>query len=140
MGIVPLGWKVRLPWQQWPAPTAAARSGNKTFDSSSLPEAFFDGVFANASMFHIPKSMLPSVLEQLRATLKPRGVLFSSNPRGNNEESIQGGRYGAYYDLSTWRAYLTAAGFSEIEHYYRPAGLPVEQQPWLASVWRRNSG
>jgi hypothetical protein len=84
--------------------------------------------------------MLPSVLEQLRATLKPRGVLFSSNPRGNNEESIQGERYGAYYDLATWRAYLPAAGFSEIEHYYRPAGLPVEQQPWLASVWRRNSG
>ncbi|MGE8636583.1 MAG: SAM-dependent methyltransferase, partial [Achromobacter piechaudii] len=22
-------------------------------------------------------------------------------------------------------------------HYYRPDGLPREQQPWLASVWRR---
>ena len=110
------------------------------FRQLELPEALFDGVFANASMFHIPKSMLPSVLQQLHFTLKPRGVLFSSNPHGNNEESIQGERYGAYYDLATWRTYLAAAGFSEIEHYYRPAGLPVEQQPWLASVWRRNSG
>jgi len=25
----------------------------------------------------------------------------------------------------------------ELEHYYRPAGLPREQQPWLASVWRK---
>ncbi|NBV72311.1 MAG: SAM-dependent methyltransferase, partial [Burkholderiaceae bacterium] len=25
----------------------------------------------------------------------------------------------------------------EIEHYYRPAGLPFEQQPWLASVWKK---
>jgi hypothetical protein len=22
-------------------------------------------------------------------------------------------------------------------HYYRPPGLPVEQQPWLATVWRK---
>jgi hypothetical protein len=24
-----------------------------------------------------------------------------------------------------------------LSHYYRPAGLPREQQPWLASVWRK---
>jgi ubiquinone/menaquinone biosynthesis C-methylase UbiE len=110
------------------------------FRDLQLPDAYFDGVFANASIFHIMKSRLPSVLAQLYATLKPQGVLFSSNPRGNNEEGMQGERYGAYYDLATWRNYLTSAGFSEIEHYYRPAGLPVAQQPWLASVWRRNSG
>ena len=34
-------------------------------------------------------------------------------------------------------ARLQAAGFDELEHYYRPPGLPREQQPWLASVWRR---
>jgi len=27
--------------------------------------------------------------------------------------------------------------FVELVHYYRPAGLPREQQPWLASAWRR---
>lgn len=102
-----------------------------------LPAAHFDGVFANASLFHVPRQELPRVLRQLYATLKPDGVLFSSNPRGNNEESINGERYGAYYDLATWRSYLLAVGFAELEHYYRPPGLPCEQQPWLASVWRR---
>jgi SAM-dependent methyltransferase len=125
------------------ATMARAHSGcevwQQDFRQLELPDAYFDGVFANASMFHIPKSMLPSVLQQLCATLKPQGVLFSSNPRGNNEEIIHGERYGAYYHLATWRMYLTAAGFSEIEHYYRPAELPIEQQPWLASVWRRHS-
>jgi hypothetical protein len=29
------------------------------------------------------------------------------------------------------------AGFEEVSHYFRPAGLPREQQPWLATVWRR---
>ena len=28
------------------------------------------------------------------------------------------------------------AGFAELEHYFRPAGLPREQQAWLASAWR----
>ena len=102
-----------------------------------LPDAHFDGVFANASLFHIPVEALPRVLRQLFATLKPYGVLFSSNPRGNNEQGLQGERYGAYHDLATWRAYLAAAGFNELEHYYRPPGLPRDQQPWLASVWRR---
>ena len=74
---------------------------------------------------------------ELHAALKPRGVLFSSNPRGANEEGWNRGRYGAYHDLEAWRRYLTAAGFAELEHYYRPPGLPREQQPWLASVWRR---
>ena len=47
------------------------------------------------------------------------------------------GRYGAYHDLEAWRRFVSAAGFEELRHYYRPAGLPRERQPWLASVWRR---
>jgi len=101
-----------------------------------LPPARFDGVFANAALFHVPCQELPRVLGELRAALKPRGVLFSSNPRGGNEEGWNRGRYGAYHDLESWRRYLEAAGFAELEHYYRPPGLPREQQPWLASVWR----
>ena len=31
---------------------------------------------------------------------------------------------------------MEAAGFTHVDHYYRPPGLPREQQPWLASVWR----
>ena len=116
---------------------SACEVWQQDFLQLDLPAARFDGVFANASLFHVPRQELPRVLRQLHATLKPEGVLFSSNPRGNNEENINGERYGAYYDLSTWRAYLAAAGFVELEHYYRPVGLPCEQQPWLASVWRR---
>ena len=107
------------------------------FLALDLPPERFDGVFANASLFHIPRQELPRVLKQLHATLKPGGVLFSSNPRGENQEGWNGERYGAYHDLANWRVLLNAAGFSELQHYYRPAGLPRDQQPWLASVWRK---
>jgi SAM-dependent methyltransferase len=102
-----------------------------------LPVARFDGIYANASLFHVPGQELPRVLRELHVALKPEGVLFSSNPRGNNEEGWNGDRYGAYHDLPAWRRLLEAAGFTELEHFYRPPGLPIEQQPWLASVWRR---
>ena len=102
-----------------------------------LPDALFDGVYANASLFHVPRAALPRVLAQLHATLKPGGVLFSSNPRGDNHEGWNGPRYGSYHDFAQWCAYVEAAGFVLLDHYYRPAGLPREQQPWLATVWRK---
>ncbi|MDH3279546.1 MAG: class I SAM-dependent methyltransferase [Gammaproteobacteria bacterium] len=102
-----------------------------------LPDSHFDGVFANAALFHVPSQELPRVLRELHATLKSGGVLLSSNPRGHNQEGWNRGRYGAYYALETWHRYLSEAGFVALTHYYRPADLPREQQPWLASVWRK---
>jgi SAM-dependent methyltransferase len=107
------------------------------FLALNLPECHFDGIFANASLFHIPSQKLPDVLSKLHATLKPNGVFFTSNPRGDNEEGWNDKRYCVYHNLEAWRAFLTTAGFTELEHYYRPHGLPFEQQPWLASVWRK---
>jgi SAM-dependent methyltransferase len=109
------------------------------FVALDLPLNRFDGIFANAALFHVPRQELPQVLTKLHATLKPSGVLFSSNPRGNNEEGWNGERYGSYHDLDGWRGFMADAGFVELEHYYRPAGLPREQQAWLASVWRKAS-
>jgi SAM-dependent methyltransferase len=109
----------------------------QNFLELDLPAERFDGVFANAVLFHVPGQALARVLRQLHDTLKTGGVLFSSNPRGDNREGWKGSRYGAWHDLPQWQRLMTTAGFVELEHYYRPAGLPRDQQPWLASVWRR---
>ena len=108
------------------------------FVDLDLPAAHFDGVFANAVLFHVPSAALPGVLRALYACLKPGGVLFSSNPRGQNQEGWNGARYGSYHDEATWAAYVQAAGFTLVEQYYRPPGLPRDQQPWLATVWRKD--
>ena len=51
----------------------------------TLPPANFDGVFANAVLFHVPSRALPAVLERLHASLKPGGALLASNPRGQDD-------------------------------------------------------
>ena len=110
---------------------------HQNFLAMTLPEGRFDGVFANASLFHVPSQELPRVLAELASTLKPGGVLFCSNPRGNNEEGLSGDRYSCFFDLDTWRGYVTAAGFFEVQCYFRPPGLPRHKQPWLVTVFRK---
>jgi SAM-dependent methyltransferase len=136
LGHVATGLEGAAPFVAMARADSGCEVWQQDFLALALPAAHFDGVFANASLFHVPGTELGRVLRELRAALKPGGVLFSSNPRGDDEEGWSRGRYGAFHSLEGWRRYMTAAGFVELEHYYRPAGLPREQQPWLASVWR----
>lgn len=108
---------------------------HQSFLKLQLPDNYFDAVFANASLFHVPSKALPRVLKELYAALKPNGVLFTSNPRGNGE-GWSGKRYGNYMELEDSAHYFENAGFQVVGHYYRPEGKPRDQQPWLAIVSR----
>lgn len=110
---------------------------HQDFLALDLASHRFDGVFANASLFHVPTQELPRVLEELSSCLKSNGVLFSSNPHGPNCEGWSDNRYCCSLEHAEWRRFMVAAGFIELEHYYRPAGRPRQLQPWLASVWRK---
>ena len=107
---------------------ARAHSGCEVWQQNllalALPAARFDGIFANAVLQHVPASELPRVLGELRAALRPGGVLFSSIPRGHGEEGWNNGRYSVYHEPATWRRHGADAGFVELEHYYRPEGRP----------------
>ena len=111
---------------------------HQQFLNLELEESNFDGIFANASLFHIPSQELPRILGELHRALRPGGILFTSNPRGNTE-GWQGQRYGHYMEFETSEAYLDQSGFKIIDHYYRPCGKPRDQQPWLAIVSQRQA-
>merc|ERR1712015_114826 len=82
-----------------------------------LPAESFDGIFANAVLFHLPSREIAGVLSRLHAALRPAGVLFCSNPRGDNQEGWSGARYDTWYDWPTWQRLLHSVGFIELEHY-----------------------
>jgi SAM-dependent methyltransferase len=105
----------------------------------TLPPASFDGVFANAVLFHLPSRALPVVLDRLHAALKPDGALLASNPRGQDEEGFVDGRYACFYSFRTWRRLVSRSGFALVDHYFRPPGKPRRLQPWLATLWRKSA-
>lgn len=122
---------------------ARAHSGcevlHQSFFRLALSPGSFDGIFANASLFHVPQAILPRVLGQLRSSLVPDGVLFCSNPRAfhADAEGWQGDRYSAHLTVESWTAKIASAGFALERQYLRPAGKPPGEQPWIAMVWRR---
>ena len=136
-GHVPVGLDGSPPFVEMARAYSGCEVWLQDFLELDLPPARFHGVFANASLFHVPSAELPRVLRELRDTLRPGGVLFFSNPRGNDQEGWSGERYGCYFDIDRWRALMTDAGFTEVGCYYRPPGLPRAEQPWLAMTWRR---
>jgi len=106
------------------------------FLNLKLPPDSFDGIFANASLFHVPSQELPRVLSELRAALRPGGILFTSNPRGDGE-GWDGQRYGTFLEFEGFKEYLETAGFEVRHHYYRPEGKPRAEQPWLAVLSKK---
>lgn len=108
----------------------------QNFLELKLPRASFDGIFANASLFHIPSRELLRVLKQFHEALRPGGILFSSNPRGSGE-GYNGDRWGHYMEIEQLLSYMAPAGFELLSYYYRPSGKPRSEQPWLASLCLR---
>lgn len=136
LGHRPVGLDGSVQFCQMARDYAACTVLNQQFSQLQVAPSSYDGVFANASLFHIPSAELARVLSELRQALRPGGILFSSNPRGD-QEGWSGERYGHYMEFEVFHRYLQGAGFEVLRHYYRPTGKPIEQQPWLAVVSRR---
>jgi SAM-dependent methyltransferase len=106
---------------------------HQKFLSLELSSDAFDGIFANASLFHVPSQELPRVLDDLYTALRCGGILFLSNPRGKSE-GWAGQRYGHYMQYDSSKIFLEEAGFEVIDFYFRPFDKPNHEQPWLAIV------
>lgn len=57
----------------------------------------FDGVWTCASLLHVPKQQLPSVMTRLAKSLKAGGVMYASFKYGDSER-VKGGR--AFTDMT----------------------------------------
>ena len=82
----------------------------------------FDGVWANGCIYHVPKTDLDGVLEEVLRVLRPSGV-FSFNLKVGVGQKLKktprsfdrGPRFYAYYSIKEIKRYLGQAGFQIIE-------------------------
>jgi SAM-dependent methyltransferase len=114
----------------------------QSFLSLDLPSNSFDGIFANASLIHLPSTEMLGVLKHLHQALSDKGVLLMSMVRGDREgysERPTGFRYVTGWEYETLAPLLIEAQFRIINHYYRPTGMPIEECSWLVMVAQKIS-
>lgn len=91
----------------------------------------FDGIWAAASLLHVPSEELPDVLERLYKALKPQGVCYASFKYGDFEGD-RNGRW--FHDLKEEKAQelFTKAGF-KITKIWITGDVRVgrENEKWL---------
>ena len=68
--------------------------------------AIFDGIWASASLLHVPRAGLPNVLARVHQALKTGGLLFASFKSGGKEGRDSLGRYYNYLNADEVTAAL----------------------------------
>lgn len=110
----------------------------RTFEEMDWQEAF-DGIWACASLLHVPRRDLPGVTRRLRAALVPGGVWFMSFKHGAAERRV-GGRHFTDLDEAGARNLLDEVGglellSMEVTGDVRPGRA---EERWLSLVCRRS--
>lgn len=106
----------------------------------------FDGVFAQASLLHIPKKEAPSIVQSMAERLADGGYLSIAvkerKPERPEEEIVKERDYGyeyerffSYYTLDELRQYLQSAGLGVISELRDPS--PSGKTVWLQIIGRK---
>lgn len=74
----------------------------------------FDGVWAEASLLHVPRANLPGVLSLIRNALKEDGVFHASFKAGTGEGHDDFGRYYNYPSREWLQELLVADGWRDV--------------------------
>ena len=101
--------------------------------------AAYDGIWANASLLHVPRPGLPMVLERVYRALKPNGLLFASFKTGDAGGRDTLGRYYNYLSIDEVTAHLRAAGiWSSIDlSEGRSKGYDGTETGWVEALARK---
>ena len=102
-------------------------------------QAEFDGIWACASLLHLPRALLPKALRRLHGALIPHGFLYASLQIGTGERVIPDGRAYSYYQTGEFCEFLQSSGFNIEESWesgdtLKRASIPM----WLNVIARAN--
>ncbi len=92
------------------------------FEELNFPDNTFGGVWANASLHHIPKKNLLDVLVKIHKILKQGGIFFIKVKHGNADSLRENEKFGkkikryfAYYEPTELEGMLKSSGFGIID-------------------------
>jgi SAM-dependent methyltransferase len=110
------------------------------FDELDCAEAY-DGVWANASLLHVPRPAFPGVVARIFRALKPGGIHAASYKAGDAEGRDGLGRYFNYFSAEALMAGYRAAADWEFLSVESHVGGDYEGglRPWIMITVRRSA-
>ena len=132
----------------WDASDAMATLGRERFGLDIQVKEFsdlqdteaYDGIYANFSLLHAPKSEMPDHLSRVSKALIPGGVLHLGLKAGDGEKRDRFGRFYAFYQDAEITALLTDAGLAvESRDFGAEAGLEGTVDPWIILTARKTA-
>ncbi len=94
----------------------------------------FDAVWASASLLHVPKEKMPSVMKKLSQALRPRGVIYASFKHGDSE-SMRGKRFFNAYTQKSFNDLIEPTPFRLEESFLLEDTRPERKgEFWLNCI------
>jgi SAM-dependent methyltransferase len=112
-------------------------------DNLLYPPGSFAGIWACASLQHLPVSGAKRALAEFARTLMPHGALFVTVELGEGEQTDEYGRYRRLYSRSEFHGMVTSAGFSVVDErtVFRDKSTLPQPRPktWLELMAKKDS-
>lgn len=98
----------------------------------------FDGVWACASLLHVPKNEMEGAIAKLAKALKPDGILYVSFKYGNKEEVRKGRLFSDYTESSFQALIKNISSLKIIKHWKTEDVRPKRKgEYWLNVLMRK---
>jgi SAM-dependent methyltransferase len=127
-----------------PEMVAAARSRGVRAQKMLLQDiefdGEFDGIWACASLLHVPRVEMPAVLVRHARALRPGGLMYISIKEGEGERVGADGRFFSYFGLKEFTDLLRDARHLDVVRSWRTDDVMSNQtRSWLNFLVRRRN-
>lgn len=100
----------------------------------------FDGIWAGASLLHVPRAEVPGVLRRFHQALRPAGVLYASLKEGKGERMAEDGRFFSYFTLVEFGELLEQGNFRVLNAWQSlDREFSGAERSWVNFLARRSS-
>lgn len=96
-------------------------------------EKEFDGIWASASLLHVPVEELPEVMGRMRKALKPGGAMYASFKYGEGTK-VRGERLFSDFNEKSVVPLFENAGFEIVSNKVGPDSRPGRETEYWVSV------
>ncbi len=102
--------------------------------------AAYDGIWACASLLHLPAGEISTAIQRLWAALKPAGVLYLSFKHGEHERVDNEGRHFTDATVARLRVWLDALPMvAAVDCWLTPDARPDRHETWLNALVQRKA-